>query len=79
VAATYHLRALAKRGEIETRGRGSQGTLVRIGAGRRQGRFRATDAPRAARHAAFCPWCGGGTQADWRYCGSCGKELPAMQ
>lgn len=75
VAATYHIRALAKRGEIETRGRGSRGTVVRIGTGKRtQGR----GAPRLGgrRTAAFCPWCGGGSHEDWRYCATCGKELP---
>lgn len=57
-------------------------------AARRGGRHKGVVAPsrsaaphatRTAAGAHFCPYCGKEAQPDWRYCASCGRELPSVR
>ena len=85
----YLIRSFEQKGLISSLNHGPNGMELRIGSGEpkapgRRGRAAAPAGARPAPHAPsvgrarFCPFCGKQAEPDWKFCASCGEELPTL-
>ncbi len=79
----YLIRSFQDKGHLITTSRGPKGMEIRLALPENaQRRGRRGAAPRtevaAASTGRFCPFCGRPAEPSWRFCASCGEQLPSV-